>query len=1001
MSDAAQRLELQTSFMGGLRLHLGEYDLTRSALPKKAQAILCYLILNPRTHSRQEIAGKFWPEVSESKARVSLRVALNKMKEQHLDTFLIAPRPTIAFDHDTNYWCDVEAFENILNEFRRADEKDINLLKEAVDLYRGDFLDGFDAEDAFGFDEWMLNQREYLRQLALHALDDLVNLFLGDNQFAAGIEYAHRLLELEPWRESAHRQLMWLFARSGNRPAALEQYEKCKEILLNDLGIEPDPETTAVYQEIKNLEYSTRPFQPLPPLSESLAAKGPPFQAPPVDKNFVGRLQQLARLEAALTAVSGNKRYGLVGMGGIGKTTLAIHLAHQLQAKFADGVLWATAVATDPMEIAEKWANAFGYDFAGLKTLEERTQALRAMLAEKKVLIIVDDVFVASAVKLLLPDPETTAVLITSRHTDVVFNLDARPINLEELTPENSRQLLANYVGAERVDKEREAADRICALVQHLPLAIAIAGGYLNSRPRRPLTSFVDQLQSETDRLGLDHADREVRASISISWQGLDEVQKRIFSTLGVFDGRDFSAAASAAVAEMDYYQALDRLDDLVRLSLLQHCGDLRYQQHALLADFAKVKLGREKAVYQKLAAYFLNFARNAFEDYTVLSQEWDNLRAGVETAYRQRMWQEVIDYTNVLREPWFRHGRYSQAREAFAYAQEAAMTLEDEAALTDTWLYLGEACMEQGDFDEAWNWLEKSLNEFREQGNQLKVAINQTYLARIGTNIAKNREDFKEASSRLAESLSIYRELNDQHGVAFLLYRQARLAYRSSQIGEGLELCQEAISLFEYLDDPIGLCRVLRWGTFLALELGLSDKAADWGNRAYALAKECGDTSELAMAYLNLGRIYLHLEEIEDAQEMLNESLSRLKIIGDRYNLTSVYYWLCLVFRSKEAYVQGLQVGERCLRINTEIGDLTGVAWIKLRIGDCLFGLNKMTEAHKSWEESLLLATELESSELITLAENRLSGKSAWVQRVQQANDRNQNYKSLPEDNF
>ncbi|HEX6385264.1 MAG TPA: BTAD domain-containing putative transcriptional regulator, partial [Anaerolineae bacterium] len=389
--------ELRLALMGGLQLTLGATDLTHH-LPVKAQALLCYLALNSHTHSRQELVGYFWGESPEEKARVSLRVLLSKVRQHNLEPYLVITRETVTFNRQAAYWLDVEAFENCLERGRDADPAARQeLLRQAVDLYRGDFLDGFNPDDALGFEEWMLAQRERLRQLALSALDELVQRYIQQETYEPGIEYARRLLALDPWHEGAHRQLMWLLARTGQRGAAIAQYEICRDVLMNELGLEPGEETKELYEKIRAMELTpARSTRPLPPVTAAEDEDAAPFQAPARVVHFMNREREVARYRAALTGVEGRKVYGTTGMGGVGKTSLAIHVAHALRDDFSDGVLWADAASSDPMVIAENWAQAYGYDFTGLSHFEERMAALRALLEDKQALLILDDVTVAS-----------------------------------------------------------------------------------------------------------------------------------------------------------------------------------------------------------------------------------------------------------------------------------------------------------------------------------------------------------------------------------------------------------------------------------------------------------------------------------------------------------------------------------------------------------------------------------------------------------------------------
>jgi DNA-binding SARP family transcriptional activator len=275
----------------------------------KAQALLFYLAMTARPHSRQALAALLWGEMPEPDARANLRVALFNLRRlvaEHLDI----RRESVAFNCTSSYRIDVDAFQTQIGVTTEHD----GALRRAVDSYRGEFLEGFHVRAAPLFEEWMLIQRERLRQLALQALYTLAQHTAEQGDYAAGIEYTTRLLAIEPWQEEAHRHLMLLLALSGQRSAALEQYRTCRRILATDLGVEPAEETTALYERIRR--ENRRP---------AAGAAGGDLHLP-----FVGRADEHlwlvrqcdeARQSRAITTL-------IEGETGIGKTRLAEELLH-------------------------------------------------------------------------------------------------------------------------------------------------------------------------------------------------------------------------------------------------------------------------------------------------------------------------------------------------------------------------------------------------------------------------------------------------------------------------------------------------------------------------------------------------------------------------------------------------------------------------------------------------------------------------------------------------
>ncbi|MEM7119169.1 MAG: BTAD domain-containing putative transcriptional regulator, partial [Chloroflexota bacterium] len=669
--------ELRLKLLGGCELTIDGEPLDK--LFAKHQALLAFLAMTGQTHARQMIAGLLWGGKSEQDALRNLRVNLTKVR-QIAGAYLAVGRQTIAFDQTSNYWLDVEAFEDCVERSRGANGR-LNhaLLREAVNLYDGDFMVGFELRDAPEFEEWLLSQRARLQPILIQALDALVEHCVDEGNYAEGIAYAYKLLDIEPWREETHQQLMWLLALDGQHSAALAQYDECCLILQRELGVLPMLETTQLKTDIQTMreKLEMRQTKPLPPLPDPEPETAVPFLAPPPVPYFLGRATEIDQLWQSICRENGQQRFVISGMGGVGKTALVIQFAHVLRQEFPDGVLWVKADSSDPMQIAEQWAAAYGYDFGSVADPASRMGALRQMLAEKKALLIFDDVAEAARIRPLLPTAGDCIMLFTTRNANLAPLLAASRLALHELSEKNGRLLLTHLIGQTRVEAESDAADHIGERLQNLPLALTIAGRYLAQRPRRRLSTFVTRLHEQGQRLATLELDNlAVRLSFMISWQALDTTQQEIFRYLGVFAGRAFTVEALAAVAQLHTFTAEDRLHTLVMLSLLGEEGEHHYRQHSLLADFAQEQLGEDENAHSRKVHFFLEFAQTYHTNYQMLEPEWANLLASVSTAQQLQQWQDILKLTQTLEQAWFARGRYSDAKLAYKIAYEASIQL-------------------------------------------------------------------------------------------------------------------------------------------------------------------------------------------------------------------------------------------------------------------------------------------------------------------------------------
>lgn len=958
--------DLRIALLGPPQLTLGESK-PSEPLPKKGLILLYYLACSENIHERQKLAGLFWGEKGDENAFRNLRVVLTKLRKS-LAPYILVGHQTLSFNHETAYWLDVQEYENLIQ--RAADVDGASrraLLREAVSLYQGDFLENVILDGQSIYEEWILPERERLKQSAIEALEELAELSESLGDIDASIQYGQQLLRLEPWRESAHRMLMRLYARKGRRSQALKQFDICEEALAEHFDVSPSEATFALFHHIRKSD-DWQATEPL--LSTPKDDRGIPFLAPSLVPHFAGRDEELLQLSEQLLELDTGQIYALVGLGGVGKTTLAIETAHLLRETFPDGVLWMNADKDDPKSTAERWANAYGYDYSRIPDLDERTAVLRELLAEKQALIICDDVTNVAKIRPLLPEIGPCAVLLTTRNADLAHRLKAQMIEVNVLTPENGRSLLINILGEDRVTAEEEAAAEICTLLEGLPLALSIAAQRLALRSRLKLGDFVVRLRQEAERIGLQDKDRAVRTSFTVSWRSLDAFQQRVFSLLAVFAGRSFSVEALAAIAEMDHYGALDKLDDLVALSLLKDEGDFRYRQHPLLADFAREKLGDPEEPFLRLVAFYQAFAGEFGQDYARLESEWENLSASINQAYRLEAWSAVLELNQSLKPAWFRRGRYYEAREAFQQAVDAAKALNNQEALARHLFDWGFICREQNDWDEAGKKLTASLKLFEALGDIARIAKVQLQLGIL----AIDRTDYVEAEKYLAASRQIREKLNDRLGIAETIYVQAQLQYCWGKYEDAKQLFEQSLKIQKDLDDKEGVLRTLRSlaGTLRSLGKDYTQVKAYY-ERAFQLADELEDQVERCVIIMNLASLNMRQGDHQKAKELALKSLEMRRKLGDRRGEAMVHYVLSEISQQQQAYHDARRYCEQSLKMSRLINDKVGIAFSQRQLGDVWVCLNQYQKGCHMWREALEIARQIQHKTLVTDLEERL----------------------------
>ena len=324
-----------------LRL-LGNLEIRRSGnlvtgfVSNKVQALLCYLAVTGRPHLHPVLAGLLWGELPEASAQNGLRQALTNLR-QLVGPHVNITREDVAFNLNIPYQLDVQAFEECVAGAQVQSTKTgpgIERLEEAVALYRGDFLEGFYVHHAPAFEDWALAQHARLHELAVQALHALAahHAQLGQPGRAAAIDFTTRLLALEPWREEAHRQLMLLLAAGGQRSAALAQYETCRRLLAEELGVEPSEEIRETYARLVRGEPS--PDMALIPVEQQRAPREVgecPYRCLSAFREqdarfFFGREGLAGRLVRAVergSKGSGPAMVCIVGSSGSGKSSAA------------------------------------------------------------------------------------------------------------------------------------------------------------------------------------------------------------------------------------------------------------------------------------------------------------------------------------------------------------------------------------------------------------------------------------------------------------------------------------------------------------------------------------------------------------------------------------------------------------------------------------------------------------------------------------------------------
>jgi DNA-binding SARP family transcriptional activator len=529
-------------------------------------------------------------------------------------------------------------------------EEATHWLREALNLWRGPAFVGMTdvpmlAAEAARLDEVRLSVLQ--SRIA-------VDLRLGRHTGLLGELTA--LISEYPLRERLRAQLMLALYRCGRRADALAEYARARKTLVEETGLDPAEELHDLHQRILTQDPSldlvplvrttgsavrpgpyTRVYRPRrsyePGIEPSGTVRHPhprarsgdrpvhataltPAELPPDIADFTGREGEVADLTEVIT----QPRPGTVamasiaGLGGLGKTTLAVHVAHRVVDRFPDGQLYAdlrgvSAEPARPEDVLSRFLFALGISATGIpESLEERVALYRSCLAGRRILILLDNVAGEEQVRPLLPGAPGTAVLLTGR-VRLVGLEGASLLELDVLPSAQAMHLLGRIAGDERVRDDPDAALEITRLCGRVPLAVRISAARLLGRKQWSLSHLAGVLGEERHRLDeLVAGDLDIRAGFEMSYRTLPAGAQRAFRLAGLLDAPDFASWAVAALLDVPERQAEREIESLVDAHLLNltgtdETGRLRYRFHDLIRLYARERAQREDPEPERQAA--------------------------------------------------------------------------------------------------------------------------------------------------------------------------------------------------------------------------------------------------------------------------------------------------------------------------------------------------------------------------------------------------------------
>lgn len=678
----------------------------------------------------------------------------------------------------------------------------------------------------------------------------------------------------------------------------------------------------------------------------------PPFQVPPRLETFTGRQAEISNLSRYLCSRAKGRVGCLLGMAGLGKTSLAIHLAYQLRDHFSDGVLWVSLDQTEPMPALLGIATAYDENVLHYTDLGTRSSKVRELLASKNALLILDNASDDQEIRPLLPPAGDCAVLITSRRHDLTvadraYRLSLAPFDVHKA---ESMALFRQIIGPERVQAEQILYQQIADSLGHLPLAVNIIANRLLYEPGWTAAQLLARLQQAQQRLNLlVRGDQQVRLSFALSYQALNEDDRQLFSICGLFPG-SFAETAVATIAEQPLWEAVDGLRRLYSLSLVLLGQHGRYQLHPLLRDFSREQ-PQPADLPRRFVHYFL--AQAHAQDEAVLELELSNIVTALAMATQVELTGMIPATVNAIYPYLQRRGQLEQAQALLEIAEPAARALPDKTGLIEVLHHKGYTAMKQGQPDQAEAYYQEALALTQELGDDQQRA---NILLKLGA-LAYRRGQLEEATNFYREALALARARQDQTLIASLLVNLGLVMASKGTLAGAVEYFEEALPLARESGDRALTIAVLQNLGNVQEERGDYAQAKTAHQEGLVLAEAQGDPELRSRILGNLGTVAGHLGNHAEAAAHFRAGLAlaeshglSIQIYRQQANLGYVAM-LRGQFRSANTHYR------EALTLARKSGFPEDLGMILNQAGDCYLLQDAYQEAVVCYTEALEIA--------------------------------------------
>jgi DNA-binding SARP family transcriptional activator/tetratricopeptide (TPR) repeat protein len=896
----------------------------------RQQIVLAMLLLNANqsvTMDRllEAIYGEDLPPTARAQAQISIS-SLRREFLSHSQDEVISTRGGGYAICVGDGELDSARFEELVaaaREAREAGKPDLAVARyrDAMRLWRGAALDNIDSQ-------LVRVAASRLDELHISCNEERISLEL---QLGRHHELVSELIELvkqHPLREELRGQLMLALYRCDRMAEALQVYRDTRQTMIEELGIEPSKRLQQLERSILMADPALSPLDG--PVTTGPARPRPPTLLPADIADFTGRSDLVRRIRGHLAGDREQERLAVpvavvVGKSGIGKTTLGVHVSHVVASQFADGQLFAdlhgaSGHPVSPMQVLERFIRAFGVPSAQIpEAVDERAELYRNLVADRKILVVLDDAASESQLLPLLPGGPTAGVIITSRNR-LAGLAGALRVDVDVFTPVDSADLLARIAGTGRVRQQSAATAAVAAHCGHLPLALRIAGARLAARPHWSMQQLADRLGDEANRLDeLRHGEMGIRPSIAVTYDSVGEEARKLFRRLALLDLPLYSDWLSAALLDQPLSVANDLLDDLVNAQLIDVAPDnsgldSQYRFHALIHVFARERLAAEEPVAERRSAleralgallYLAEEARSGYYGGNYARFHSSALRWPLPEQLVTRLLQDPLSWYD--RERTTLVGGVRQAAQAgfielcWSLASSAVPLFESRVYLNDwresndialeaarkaghargqaAMLYhMGSLHITQLQLDQALRELMTAVRLFAEAGDDQGTA-HATFLKASADRLCGRLD---EAGKGYEQALAFFRASGDEIATASVLLGLAQVRLEAAGSGDPMEPLSQALRLCQTRGYPRLEAQILHRLGEACLLTGDIDRAAETFRQALIITREIKDTIGMAYAEQGLSRAQLRQKDFDQARKGFQNAMDLAGSVGE-----------------------------------------------------------------------------------------------------------------------